>query len=125
MAFKPGTPAYPTLKLTGKRARTMASLLKETRAFYATITGTPDIQTALSAYTVDAGAVADAQAQIAVLDTALAAQAKETGEAQMATRTRDTAVAELRGYFSDFVAVAKIATEGTPRLREKLGLIER
>ncbi len=125
VAFKPGTPAYLKLRLSGERARDTSGLLRQSRTFYATIASTPDIQTALSAFTVDAAAVSGAQDQIAALDAALAAQAKETGEAQMATRTRDAAAAELRGYFSDFVTVAKIATEETPQLREKLGLLER
>ena len=59
------------------------------------------------------------------VETAQAAQIKETGEAQAATREHDDAVAALRGFMSDFYCVAEVATEDQPQLREKLGMLER
>jgi hypothetical protein len=52
------------------------------------------------------------------------AQGTETAEAQAATQTRDTALETLDAWMSDFIAIAKIALEGT-QLSEALGILER
>ncbi len=53
-----------------------------------------------------------------------AKQAKETGEAQQATASRDAAVDAFAAWYSDFKAIGKIALMNKPQLREKLGWIE-
>src|SRR5690606_16194106 len=113
------------LRLRGERARSMSGLISEARAFYRAIEGSPDLQAALAPMTVDAAAVTAGLAQAEDAEAALVAKQKETGEAQRATRTRDDAEAELRGFWKDFAQVAKIALEDRPQQREILGLRER
>jgi len=125
VAFQPGSKGYVTLGLRGQRARTMPGLLSEARSFYRAVEGSADLQAALTPLTVDAAAVTAGLAQADAVEAAQVAQQKETGEAQRATRTRDDAAAELRGFWKDFAQVAKIALEDQPQLREVLGLLER
>lgn len=81
--------------------------------------------TATPAVTLDQAAVDAALAQADAVDATRAAQTKEAGEAQVATRQRDEAMASLRGYLSDLRAVAKVALVAQPQLRETLGILER
>jgi len=53
------------------------------------------------------------------------AQAKEAGEAQQATKTRDAAIAEARAYMTDFRTIAKIALAEVPQLSERIGIVDR
>ncbi len=85
----------------------------------------PRPEAALAPLTVDAAAVTAGFAQADAVEAALVAKQKEAGEAQHATRTRDDAEAELRGFWKDFARVAKIALEDQPQQREILGLRER
>jgi len=52
-------------------------------------------------------------------------QAKETGEAQSATRERDKKIKELDSYVSNLRAIAKVAFYDSPQELEKLGIIAR
>ena len=103
----------------------MPGLLTEARSFYRAIEGSPALQAALAPLTIDAAAVTAGLAEADDVEAAEVAQQKEMGEAQRATRTRDEAAAELRGYWKDFAQVAKLALEDQPQLREVLGLLER
>lgn len=49
----------------------------------------------------------------------------EEGEAQQATKTRDAKMEELKDFFRDLIAIAKIALKSKPQLLEKLGVVVR
>ena len=125
VAFPAGTEGHVALSLRGERAKGIDGLRAQARSFYRAIEASPDLQAALAPLTVDAAAVTAGLAQVEAVESARVAQQKETGEAQRATHTRDDAVAELRGFWTDFTRVAKIALEDQPQLREVLGLLER
>lgn len=125
VAFQPGSVAYSALGLGGDRADALADLLAQARTFYATISKDADIQAVMDGFMLDAAAVNEALAAVASVEAARAAQAKEIGEAQVATRLRDDAVIQLRGVWSDFRRVAEVALEDQPQMREMLGLLER
>ncbi len=125
LAHRRGTPAYRALALDGRVADAHDALAAQADTFYRVLATTPDLAAPLAPLRVDAAAIAEGQGAVERLRTALAEQARETGEAQQATAARETAVGALRGAFSDFVAVAKIALADTPQMRERLGLLER
>lgn len=125
VAFAPGTQGFITLGLRGRRARTMPALLAEARTFYRTLGASPELLATTTALSVNEDAVAAGMEQADAVEAALVTQQKEAGEAQRATRVRDEAAAELRGFWRDFSRVAKIALEDRPQLREVLGILER
>lgn len=59
------------------------------------------------------------------VESKLAAQLKETGEAQAATEARDKALDALMDWMSDFRAIAKLALAGDPQQLEMLGIVTR
>ncbi|NEP46299.1 MAG: hypothetical protein F6K35_46720, partial [Okeania sp. SIO2H7] len=54
-----------------------------------------------------------------------AAQEKEKGEAQQATKTRDEALDALDDWLGDFLAIAEVALADKPQLLEALGVLVR
>ena len=125
VAFKEGTAGYTTLGLQGDRADDLAGLLAQGRAFYRGLLGSPALLAAMASFNVDQAAVEAALGEADDVEEAKVAQAQEYGEAQVATRVRDDAVGVLEGFLRDYYAVAKVALEDHPQLREKLGLLER
>ena len=125
VAFKAGTLGYKKLGLEGDRRRGLDGSVAQARQFYRALLNDEALLTTMSGYTLDQATVEAAQAALDAVEAARAKQIKETGEAQVATRERDDAVATLRGYMSDFYRIAEVATEDQPQLREKLGMLER
>lgn len=125
VAFKPGSDGYLLLGLRGDRPDATPALLAQARAFYQTLLDTPDLLAQTALLSLGEAAANAALALADALDAARTAQQKERGEAQRATRTRNAAISELRGFWADFVTVAKIALEDQPQAREILGLLER
>jgi hypothetical protein len=125
VAFVPDTLAYKKLDLRGERKRGLGGLLAQTEAFYRALQSDAALQSEMATLTVDEAAVAEALAQVEAVKAARAAQVQERGEAQAATRTRDAAVAQLRGYLRDLRRIAEVALEDQPQALEKLGILER
>ena len=55
------------------------------------------------------------------VEQARAVYLKEKGETQVATQTKDAALAKIDDWMSEFFAVARIALEDQPQLLEVLG----
>jgi len=125
VAFKPGTLAHSKLALTGVRRRDREGLLTQAEQFYRTLASETSLTETTARYTLDAEAVTAALAQVEAVKVAREAQAKEAGEAQQATKTRNAAIAEARAYMSDFRTIAKIALAEVPQLSERIGIIDR
>lgn len=125
VAFKPGTAGYVKLQLAGERRKDLDGWTTQARQFYDVLLGDAALLQTMSGYTLDQAAAEAALAVLHEVEKARVMQIKETGEAQLATRLRDDAVVDLRGFMSDFYNVAKVATEDQPQLREKLGMLER
>jgi hypothetical protein len=125
VAFEPGTAGYVTLGLAGSRADGVPELLAQARQFYRGVVDNAAFATALAPFALTPAAAGDALDVADAVEAARAAQAREFGEAQVATRVRDDAVGALRGFLSDYYAVAKVALADHPQLRETLGLLER
>lgn len=62
------------------------------------------------------------QALVETLQTKVQAQAKETGEAQQATVTRDAAVKKLDQWVGELRAILKVALDDRPQVLESVGI---
>ena len=125
VAFKPGTLGHKKLSLSGKRAEDRAGWMTQANQFYRALLDDAALLETMSGYTLDQVAAETARNTLDAVEEARARQIKETGEAQVATRLRNDAVASLRGFMSDFYRIAEVATEDHPQLREKMGMLER
>lgn len=125
VAHRRGTPGYRALGLVGTVPQDDQQMLSAAEGYYRVLGESPDLQTSVAGVNVTAAEVERGRAQVEAARAALAAQQKETGEAQQATRSRDDRVAVLRAAAHDFAEVAKVALEDTPQRREVLGLLER
>lgn len=114
--------AAQALALTGRRKRTIPGWLDQARQFYDNALGDEAILTALGHFGITAEALEAAQAEVDAVATANAAQEREKGEAQDATKARDEAMGALDGWMSDFRAIARVALEDRPQQLEKLGI---
>jgi hypothetical protein len=93
--------------------------------FYNNATATPSIATALATKGITAAELTASKAAFKNLETLAAAQQKETGEAQEATKRRDAAYDALEDWMSDFRETAKVALRRHPQLMEQLGIGQR
>jgi hypothetical protein len=113
---------YRALGLAGKVPDDTERLLHRAEQFWRLFQGTPAL---LAGTRITEAEVTVGLARVAAARAALAAQQKETGEAQRATRVRDDVVAHLRAAVQEFAGVAAVALADRPQLREVLGLLER
>ncbi len=125
LAHARGTDGYRTLGLNGTAPKDDATRLALADTFYRVLQSSPALAAAVAPYNLGPAALTDGRARVEAVRVAVAAQAKEAGEAQRATRVRDDAAEQLRAVYRDLVAVAKIALVDVPQLRERLGLLER
>ncbi|MEQ9288490.1 MAG: hypothetical protein RIG77_16340 [Cyclobacteriaceae bacterium] len=116
--------AWQSLDLDGRRKQTYSGWIKQASVFYANAQANEPIRVALAKFGITEQALAEGLAGIKDVETKLAAQLKEKGEAQDATRIRDEAFEALQDWMSDFVAISRIALEDQSQLLEVLGIVE-
>ena len=116
-----GSADYRALGLQGSTPKAAAALVHRAEQFYRVLEKEP---ARLAGTRIAPAEVAAGRALAETAHDTLAAQEKETGEAQLATRVRDDQVAVLRATAHEFAEVAKVALEDEPQLREQLGLPE-
>ena len=124
VAFKGNPNAVTALGIAGKRKPSYSGWLDQAQQFYLTALDNTVFQTALSGYGVTLEKLQAGKALVDAVVTAKQSKESETGEAQQATKTRDAALDSLDDWMSDFIAIARIALEGT-QLSEALGILER
>jgi len=114
---------YRALALAGRIPDSDAGLVAAAGTFYRALTDDPALGDGIRGLTP--AAVADGRARVETARVAMDTQARETGEAQIATRLRDDTVARLRAHAAELAGTAKEALADAPQLREALGLMER
>jgi len=124
VALKDQRGAWQALDLQGRRKKTYSGWVKQARVFYSNALASTDIQTALATFGMTEAILTDSLAKVEDVESKLAAQLKEKGEAQDATQTRDAAFEKLEDWISDFVAISRIALEDQPQYLEMLGIVE-
>lgn len=124
VALKSERSAYQKLDLTGERKRSLSGWLAQARQFYTNALSSPDILAKLGEFGVTQQKLEAGKKLVDDTEAANAAQEKEKGEAQQATQERDAGFEDMDDWFSDFLAIARIALEEKPQLLEKLGIVE-
>lgn len=119
------TPAGAVLGLKGKRRADLGGLLMQGRVFYEGLRDTPALGDAMAEWKVTPGVVAAALGAIATLEGLAVTKEKEAGEAEVATRLRDDAVAALLDFLLVYEGLARIVLADEPQVMETLGLRER
>jgi hypothetical protein len=124
IALKDQRGAWQALDLQGRRKKTYSGWVKQARVFYNNAMASADIKAALAVFGITEAVLTDSLANVAEVETKLAAQLKEKGEAQDATEQRDEAFEQLEDFMSDFTAIARIALEDEPQFLEMLGIVK-
>ena len=124
VAFGKDPNAATALGIAGGRKSAYPGWLEQVQQFYLTALENTDFQTRLAHFGITQEKLQNSKALVDAVVAARQAQGTETAEAQGATQTRDAALEVLGDWMSDFIAIARIALEGT-QLSEALGILER
>ena len=124
VAFSADPNAATALGIAGRRKPTYPGWLEQAQQFYLAALANADFQTGLARFGVTLEKLQAGKSLVDAVVAAKQAQGTETAEAQAATQARDAALEALDAWMSDFIAIAKIALEGT-QLSEALGILER
>ena len=124
LKFK-GNALARVLGLTGERRTDTAGLLGQGRQFYVGLRDDAALGAAMAEWKVGPGVVAAALAAIERVEDAAVDQAREAGEAEVATAERDAAVKALTDFLAVYHELARIVLADAPQLMETLGLRER
>lgn len=112
------------LGLNGARRQSLSGWLQQAQQFYVCALGDADFLAGLAEYGMSQEKVTAGRTELDAVVAAQDLQARERGEAQAATQTRDLAFDALREWLSDFITIARIALEEQPQLLESLGIVE-
>jgi len=123
VAFRTDVKAQQALALNGMRKRSIAGWLDQAVQFYTNLLADDALVAELSRFAYDAPRLEAEQTLVRQVAEAHAAQARETGEAQAATKARDAALDALDEWMYTFYEVAKAALEEDVQLLEKIGLV--
>ena len=121
IVFKNNVAAKTTLGLKGTRKRSTSSYCKQAELFYKGATENNDYKASLAPKGITDAELQTGKTGYENLSDLAAKQAKETGEAQGATATRDNAIDDFATWYSEFKTIGTIALSTKPQLREKLG----
>ncbi len=124
IVFKQNREAQESLILTGDRKTSISGWLKQAKTFYSNAIGNLKFVESLQRFGVTAEKLQEAQSQVLAVESKLAAQLTEKGEAQQATVNRDQALDELQEWMGEFKTIARIALESDSQLLEVLGIVE-
>lgn len=111
---------FVKLTLNEERKRTFSGWLAQANTFFSNLLSDQNALTKYGQYNTPLAAVNAAKALVNAAEQANIIQAKETGEAQQATRERDGKMDALDSTMSEFYALAELACEDAPDLLEML-----
>lgn len=117
--------AREALGLVGSRSNSHPVYAHQAEIFYTNLLANEAWMTALAAFGQTEENLIAGKDATAELQQALAAQKKETGEAQEATVRRDLAFSALESWMADFYAIARLAITNSPQQLEMLGIFVR
>jgi len=120
-AGEPG--AWTALGLAGERKESYSGLQAQFNQFYANLLSNEEWLAKMAVYGVTTEKLTAGQALVNEVEEAMNRQKTEMGEAQEATRLRDEAADALQEWYSDFIAIARIALEDKPQYLEMLGIV--
>lgn len=109
------------LALSGSTPKAFVKWLESLKKFYTTAAADTALQSKLARLKLTAEELTAGGAMLTDVEQARAVYLKEKGETQVATQTKDAALAKIDDWMSEFFAVARIALEDQPQLLEVLG----
>ena len=108
------------LTLNEERKRSFSGWLAQANTFFSNLLSDQNALTKYGQYNTPLAAVNAAKALVNAAEQANIIQAKETGEAQQATKERDEKMDALDSAMSEFYALAELACEDAPDLLQML-----
>jgi hypothetical protein len=125
VAFAKEPGAWTALGLSGERKESYSRLLAQFNQFYTNLKGNEQWLAKIAVYGITTEKLDAGEALANEVEDALNIQKVETGEAQEATRLRDKAADTLQEWYSDFIAIARIALEDKPQYLEMLRIVKK
>ena len=122
IALKGEVAIFQKLDLFGTRKDSLSGWIAQAKQFYLNALLDATVLSKLAGFGITQVKLEAGKALLEETETKNAAQEKEKGEAQQATKERDKATDELFEWLSDFTVIARIALEDKPQLLEKLGI---
>ena len=122
LVFADDVQASTALKLLGSRKASLAGWLDQALFFYGNLAGQPTLMAKMGKYGYTPDKIRAEKALVEALQTKVQVQAKETGEAQQATVTRDAAVKKLDQWVGELRAILKVALADRPQVLESVGI---
>lgn len=122
LAFKGDISAQTAMGLGGKRKVSQSGYADQGSLFYNNALNNTEWKTALGKKGIDETTLTAMRDGFKNLGTLSAVQKKETGEAQEATKKRDTLYDELHEWTHDLRETAKLALRKYPQMMEQLGI---
>ena len=113
---------FERLRLIGPAASKREFLLQQVRHFYQEILADENVAGILAGYSLSAEVLQGRQQDVEALVLAMQNQQRQRAEAQLATRRRRAAMADLDDWMYRFLFVAKRLLKNDPKQLEKLGI---
>lgn len=124
VALKRNIRGWEVMDIGARRKRSRAGWLEQALNFYKKALENDDILADLGSFGITKDKLELGLSLVEDYETVLRRQETEKGEAQAATKIRDEAFDALEDWFSDFIAIARIAFDGQPQYIEILGIME-
>ena len=118
--FRDDHAVFVKLTLNEERKRTFSGWLAQANTFFSNLLSDQNALAKYDQYNTPPNAINAAKVLVDVAEQANIIQAKETGEAQQATKERDGKMDALDSTMSEFYALAELACEDAPELLEML-----
>ena len=118
--FRDDHAVFVKLTLNEERKRTFSGWLAQANTFFSNLLSDQNALAKYDQYNTPPTAINAAKVLVDVAEQANIIQAKETGEAQQATKERDGKMDALDSAMSEFYALAELACEDAPELLEML-----
>ena len=118
--FRDDHAVFVKLTLNEERKRTFSGWLAQANTFFSNLLSDQNALAKYDQYNTPPNAINAAKVLVDVAEQANIIQAKETGEAQQATKERDEKMDALDSAMSEFYALAELACEDAPELLEML-----
>lgn len=124
VAFRKEKEVLSKLDGRGTRKVSLSGWMKQVNVFYSNALSDREIQERLADFGLGEEKLAAGKELVEKLEEAVSRKEAAKGEAQRATKERDRALLELRGWLADFRRIARLALREDPQLIEALGFVE-
>ena len=123
--FRKNAIALDQLALTGSLSKSYIIWLETVKKFYITAQNAQELSTELHRLKVTETDINETLIKVSQLEAARSNYLQKKGESQQATQTKNSAIANIDDWMSEFYAIAKIALADRPQLLEALGKVVR